>query len=32
MVRPDFAKWNQPPDDMIQLAREADHPRTLAPF
>ena len=28
MVRPDFAKWNQTPDDMLQLAREAEHPRS----
>jgi transposase len=27
MVRPDFAKWNQTPDDLLRLAREAEHPR-----
>jgi transposase len=28
MLRPDFAKWNQTPEDMLDLAREADHPRS----
>jgi transposase len=28
MVRPDFAKWNQTPADILQLAREATHARS----
>lgn len=28
MVRPDFAKWHQTPDDVLRLAREAEHPRS----
>lgn len=27
MVRPDFTKWHQTADDMLRLAREAEHPR-----
>ena len=32
MVRPDFAKWNQSPDDFRRLATEAKHPRTRERF
>lgn len=28
MVRPDFAKWNQTAEDVLKLAREAEHPRS----
>ena len=28
MVRPDFAKWNQTADDVLRLAREAEHARS----
>lgn len=28
MLRPDFAKWNQTPDEVLRLAREAEHPRS----
>lgn len=27
MVRPDFAKWHQTPEDVLRLVREAEHPR-----
>lgn len=28
MLRPDFAKWNQSAEDVLHLAREAQHPRS----
>ncbi|MFZ4661999.1 MAG: hypothetical protein ACOYNY_33620 [Caldilineaceae bacterium] len=28
MVRPDFAKWHQTPEDVLRLAREAAHARS----
>lgn len=28
MIRPDFAKWHQTPDEILRLAREAEHPRS----
>ena len=28
MLRPDFVKWNQTPNDILELAREAKHPRS----
>ena len=27
MVRPDFTKWQQTPEDVLRLVREAEHPR-----
>lgn len=32
MIRPDTAKWNQVPDDLRQLAINAEHPRTRERF
>jgi hypothetical protein len=32
MVRPDLAKWNQTPDDLLQLATTASHRRTRERF
>jgi hypothetical protein len=32
MIRPDFAMWNQTPDDFRRLATEAEHPRTRERF
>lgn len=32
MVRPDFTKWKQTPDDFRRLAVEAEHPRTRERF
>jgi transposase len=32
MVRPDFAKWGQSPEEMRRLAIEADHPRSRERF
>jgi hypothetical protein len=28
VIRPDFTKWNQTADDVLRLAREAEHPRS----
>ena len=28
MLRPDFIKWNQTPAELLQLSREAEHPRS----
>jgi len=28
MIRPDFAKWNQSPADLLHLSIEADHARS----
>lgn len=28
MLQPDFTKWNQTADDLLQLSREAAHPRS----
>lgn len=32
MLQPDYAKWNQTPDDFRRLAVEAKHPRTRERF
>lgn len=32
MIQPDYAKWNQAPDDFRRLAIEAEHPRTRERF
>ena len=28
MLRPDLAKWKQTPEDLLRLAREAEHTRS----
>lgn len=32
MLRPDFNKWNQTPEDMRQLSIKAEHPRSRERF
>lgn len=32
MIRPDFAKWGQVPDDIFRLSLEAEHPRSRERF
>lgn len=32
MIRPDFAKWHQSPDDVRRLSLEAEHPRSRERF
>jgi transposase len=32
VIRPDFEKWHQQPDDLRRLSIEADHPRSRERF
>ena len=32
MIRPDFAKWGQTPEDIYRLSLEAEHPRSRERF
>ena len=32
MIRPDWAKWNQTPEDLLRLATQAEPPRTRERF
>jgi transposase len=32
MIRPDTAKWQQTPDDLLRLATDSAHPRTRERF